>query len=500
MEYQNTSSGFQFDPHNLSAEEKVFQKLMLNEKLSHFNREKIPERITHAKGAGAFGSFEVTKDLKQFTKAKIFSAIGNKVKVFVRFSNYRGEKGSSDTLRDPRGFAIRFFTEEGNWDIAGNNIPIFYIRDAFKLPDLIHSQRRDPKSNLYSNETLWDFYSLNPETLHGILMNYSSRGIPKSYSNMDGFSCHAFSFINSLDEKTFVKFHFKTLQGIKNLTSMEANNLAEKNPDFYSEQLYKSIQNDEFPKWKLFVQIATWEDLYKFDFDPFDVTKVWQHHLIPELEVGILELNENPENYFSEVEQVAFSPGNLIGGIGLSPDKLLQARIFAYPDAQRYRLGANFHQLEINKPKVEIKNHYADGFNANNPKKKENYNYFPNSKSDFSSKTFSDTPNFPKETLEKTFPLDEYSQARILYNNFSNSEKQILIESLIESMQEVSENILFRQAIHFYRIHSELSLNLATSFGLNFEEIKRISLLSNSEINQITSLKDKTHEFLEQSQ
>ncbi len=499
MEQQNTSSGFAFDPLNLSQEERVFQKLILNEKISHFNREKIPERITHAKGAGAFGSFEITRDLKEFTKAKLFSAVGNKVKVFARFSNYRGEKGSSDTVRDPRGFALRFYTEEGNWDIAGNNIPIFYIRDAFKLPDLIHSQRRNPKSNLYSNETVWDFYSLNPETLHGVIMNYSERGIPKSYSNMDGFSCHAFSFINSLEEKVYVKFHFKTLQGIKNFTARDAKNTSERSPDFYSEQLYNSIANGEFPKWKLFVQLASEQDLERFDFDPFDVTKVWSKKIIPEIEIGILELNENPENYFSEVEQAAFSPGNLIQGIGLSPDKLLQARIFAYPDAQRYRLGVNYQQLEINKPKSEIKNHYSDGRNQSNPAKKEERNYFPNSGSDFSAKYFLDTPHLDQSVKYKTYCLDDFSQPRTLYKNMSNSEKVALIENLIESMQNVSENILIRQSVHFFKIDPELALSISQAFQLDNKIIQDLASLSNLEIFHKTSQRNVKNESLEKS-
>ena len=320
MNEHTTSSGMPIKSNEVR--DQILEHHLLTEKLAYFNREKIPERITHAKGAGAYGVFTVTKDITKFTKARIFSEIGKNTPVFVRFSNYRGEKGSADTLRDPRGFAIKFYSEEGNWDFAGNNIPVFYIRDAWKLPDLIHSQKRDPQTNLNIVTPMWDFWSLSPESLHGVTMNFSERGIPESYRYMDGFSCHAFSFINSENSRVWVKFHFKSEQGIKCLTNEEAIKLAGENPDYYIQDLFQSIESGIFPKWKLFVQILTDKDLDKFTFDPFDATKVWSHSIAPEMEVGILELNRNPENYFVEVEQAAFSPANVVPGIGFSPDKL----------------------------------------------------------------------------------------------------------------------------------------------------------------------------------
>ncbi|HMV42505.1 MAG TPA: catalase [Leptospiraceae bacterium] len=480
MNRHTTSSGM---PIGSDARDGILETHLLNEKLAHFNREKIPERITHAKGAGAYGVFTVTADITSYTKARIFSEVGKHTPVFVRFSNYRGEKGTADTVRDPRGFAIKFYTEEGNWDFAGNNIPIFYIRDARKLPDLIHSQKRDPQTNLNIATSMWDFWSLSPETLHGVVMNFSERGIPKSYRYMDGFSCHAFSFINAKNEKVWVKFHFKSEQGNKSLSSEEAIRIAGENPDYYTEDLFQSIESGIFPKWKLFIQVLTDKDLEKFTFDPFDVTKVWPHSIAPEKEVGILELNRNPENYFAEVEQAAFSPANIVPGIGFSPDKLLQARIFAYPDAQRHRLGVNYQTIPINRPRSYVENGYRDGMMRIDSNGGSHVNYSPNSLEEMNERTLQPSANGNDSlAFNKTYPLDEYTQAGNLYRLMTDEKKEILIENLVESMRHIPTRIQIRQCVHFYKADTELAYSVVDSLGLDFNEIKMLSTFTYEEL------------------
>ena len=480
MSQQTTSSGMPI--HLNESRDSILDKHLLTEKLAYFNREKIPERITHAKGAGAYGVFTVTKDMKQFTKARVFSEVGKHTPVFVRFSNYRGEKGSADTMRDPRGFAIKFYTEEGNWDFAGNNIPVFYIRDAWKLPDLIHSQKRDPQTNLNIAITMWDFWSLSPETLHGVTMNFSERGIPKSFRFMDGFSCHSFSFINAENTRVWVKFHFKSEQGIECLTNEEATKLAGENPDCYVEDLFHSIESGIFPKWKLFVQILTDKDLEKFTFDPFDVTKVWSHAIAPEIEVGILELNRNPENYFVEVEQAAFSPANVVPGIGFSPDKLLQARLFAYPDAQRHRLGVNYQSLPINRPRSYVENGYRDGMMRLDSNGGSAVNYIPNSLEEKPVYNKQQEANLVTPPSIKNYPLDECTQAGNLYRLMTDEKKEILVENIVESMTHIPTRIQIRQCVHFYKADPEYAYSVCDSLGLDFNEVKMLSTFTYEEL------------------
>lgn len=480
MNQQTTSSGMPIDPSQ--NRDQILDQHLLTEKLAYFNREKISERITHAKGAGAYGVFTVTADIRKFTKARIFSEIGKNTPVFVRFSNYRGEKGSADTLRDPRGFAIKFYSEEGNWDFAGNNIPVFYIRDAWKLPDLIHSQKRDPQTNLNIATTMWDFFSLSPETLHAVTMNFSERGIPKSYRHMDGFSCHAFSLINVQNERFWVKFHFKSEQGIACLTNEEAVLLAGENPDYYVEDLFRSIESGIFPRWRLFIQVITDKDLEKFNFDPFDVTKVWPHGIAPEREVGVLELNRNPENYFVEVEQAAFSPSNIVPGIGFSPDKLLQARLFAYPDAQRHRLGVNYQSLPINRPRSYVENGYRDGMMRFDSNGGSSVNYIPHTleeKPVYQNATEANTINPP---VLKPFLVDDYSQARSLYRLMTDEKRELLIENLVDSLKQIPTRIQIRQCVQFYKADPDYAYSVCDALGLDFHEVKMLSTFTYEEL------------------
>jgi catalase len=343
----------------------LLQDFHLIEKLQHFNRERIPERVVHAKGSGAYGTFTVTHDVTQYTKARLFSQVGKQTETFLRFSTVGGEKGSADTARDPRGFALRFYTEDGNWDLVGNNTPTFFLKDGIKFPDFIHTQKRDPQTNLKSAQAMWDFWSKTPESLHQVTILFSDRGTPDGYRHMDGFGSHTFSLINEDGKQHWVKWHFKTLQGIRNLSASEAERLAGLDPDYAQRDLFNAIAAGDFPRWSVEIQVmddatrARWEA--KTGWDAFDLTKVWPQGEFPRIPVGILELNRNPDNFHAEVEQAALSPSNIVPGLGYSPDKMLQARLFAYHDAQLYRIGANHQHLPVNRPRCPVHNQQRDG-------------------------------------------------------------------------------------------------------------------------------------------
>lgn len=339
----------------------LLQDVWLTEKLASLNRENIPERRMHAKGSGAFGTFTVTHDITRYTKAKIFEKIGKKTELFARFTTVAGERGAADAERDIRGFALKFYTEEGNWDMVGNNTPVFFLRDPRKFPDLNKAVKRDPKTNLRSATNNWDFWTLLPEALHQVTIVMSDRGIPKSYRHMHGFSSHTYSFINAKNERFWVKLHFRTQQGIENLTDEEALGLIGRDRESHQRDLFNAIENKDFPKWKLFIQVMPELDADKYHLHPFDLTKVWYKKDYPLIEVGVMELNRNPENFHLEVEQSAFAPSNLVPGISVSPDKMLQARLFAYSDAQRYRLGANYHQIPVNRARCAVNSNHRDG-------------------------------------------------------------------------------------------------------------------------------------------
>ncbi|HEX4168702.1 MAG TPA: catalase, partial [Bryobacteraceae bacterium] len=339
----------------------LMQDYLLFEKMAQFNRERVPERVVHAKGSGAYGKFTVTHDITKYTSAKLFSKVGNTCETFARFSTVGGEKGSADTARDPRGFALKFYTEEGNWDMVGNNTPIFFIRDPLKFGDFIHTQKREPQTNLKSPTMMWDFWSLSPESLHQVSFLFSDRGTPDGYRHMNGYSSHTFSLINAKDELFYVKWHFKTAQGIKNLDAKKAEELAGSDPDYAQRDLFHAIEKGDFPKWNAFIQVMPEAEVGKQSYNPFDLTKVWPHGEYPLIPVGVFELNRNPQNYHAEVEQAAFNPVNIVPGMGYSPDKMLQGRLVSYPDAHRYRIGTNYETLPVNAPKCPMANYNRDG-------------------------------------------------------------------------------------------------------------------------------------------
>ncbi|CAL1265604.1 unnamed protein product, partial [Larinioides sclopetarius] len=340
----------------------LLQDTVYIDEISHFDRERIPERVVHAKGAGAFGFFEVTHDITQYTRAKVFSEVGKRTPIAVRFSFVSGESGSADSSRDPRGFAIKFYTEEGNWDLVGNNTPVFFIRDPILFPVFIHSQKRNPVTHLKDADMFWDFLSLRPESTHQVSILFSDRGIPFGYRFMNGYGSDTFKLVNAENEAVYCKFIYKSDQGIRNLSPEASRELAGTDPDYATRDLYNAIARGDFPSWTFYIQVMTFEQARTWRFNPFDVTKVWPQKEFPLIEVGKLVLNRNPTNYFAEVEQIAFTVSNLVPGIEPSPDKMLQGRLFSYADTQKYRLGTNYLQLPVNCPyRVRPRNYQRDG-------------------------------------------------------------------------------------------------------------------------------------------
>src|SRR5580704_255589 len=357
----------------------LVQDWQLFEKHAHFNRERIPERVVHAKGSAAYGTLRITGDISRYTKAKALQP-GAASDCFLRFSTVAGERGAADAERDVRGFALKIYTEEGNWDLVGNNTPVFFVRDAYKFPDFIRTQKRDPKTNMRSPTSMWDFWSLSPESLHQVTILMSDRGLPRSYRHMNGFGSHTYSLINDRGERFWVKFHFKTMQGIANLTNAEAADIVGGDRESHQRDLFDAIELRDYPKWRFCVQIMPEADADKTPYNPFDLTKVWPHGDYPLIDVGVLELNRNPENYFAEVEQAAFEPSNVVPGVSFSPDKMLQFRIFAYADAHRYRLGSvNYTSLPVNRPRVPVHTYHRDGFMRADGNDGGAVNYEPNS-------------------------------------------------------------------------------------------------------------------------
>ncbi|MCM2978226.1 catalase KatA [Priestia aryabhattai] len=449
----------------------LIQDVHLLEKLAHFNRERVPERVVHAKGAGAHGYFEVTNNVSAYTKAAFLSEVGKRTPLFVRFSTVAGENGSADTVRDPRGFAVKFYTEEGNYDLVGNNTPVFFIRDAIKFPDFIHTQKRDPRTHLKNPTAVWDFWSLSPESLHQVSILMSDRGIPATLRHMHGFGSHTFKWVNAEGDGVWVKYHFKTEQSVKNLSPDIAAKLAGENPDYHTEDLFNAIEKGDFPSWKLYVQIMPLEDADTYRFDPFDVTKVWSQKDYPLIEVGRMVLDRNPENYFAEVEQATFSPGTLVPGIDVSPDKMLQGRLFAYSDAHRYRVGANHQALPINRPRNEVNNYQRDGQMRFDDNGGRSVYYEPNS---FGGPTES------HENKQAAYPVsgvadsvaydhnDHYTQAGDLYRLLSEDERTRLVANIVEAMKPVEkEEIKLRQIQHFYKADPEYGTRVADGLGLS---------------------------------
>lgn len=446
------------------------------EKLAHFDREVIPERRMHAKGSGAFGNFTVTNDISKYTKAKLFSEVGKKTDVFVRFSTVAGERGAADAERDIRGFAIKFYTEEGNWDLTGNNTPVFFLRDPYRFPDLNKAVKRDPKTNLRSANHNWDFWTLLPEALHQVTITMSERGIPKSYRHMHGFGSHAFSFIDTNNKRVWVKFHFKTEQGIENLSNEEAGAIIAEDRESHQRDLFNSIEEGDYPRWKMKVQIMTEEQAKDCPFNPFDLTKVWPHGDYPLIDVGVLELNKNPENYFADVEQAAFNPANIVPGIGYSPDKMLQARLFSYGDAQRYRLGVNHYQVPVNKPKCPFHNSSRDGTMRVDGNEGDTLHYFPNSYNQWEEQKEHTEPPLELEGNADHYDFredddDYYTQPGNLFRLMNDNQKQLLFNN---TATEVGGADLFIQERHIqncYKADPAYGEGVANALGLDINKI-----------------------------
>jgi len=433
----------------------VLQDVWLLEKLAHFDREVIPERRVHAKGSGAFGTLKVTHDISRYTKAKVFAEVGKETPLFMRFSTVAGERGAADAERDVRGFSIKFYTEEGNWDVVGNNTPVFFIRDPLKFPDFIHTQKRDPYTNMRSNVAAWDFWSRHPESLHQVTILMSDRGIPQNYRQMHGFGSHTYSFINANNERFWVKFHFKSMQGIENFTDAEAALVVAQDRESAQRDLIGNIDAGNFPQWRFAIQIMPEADAATYRFNPFDITKVWSQKDYPLIDVGTIELNRNAQNYFADVEQAAFTPANVVPGIGFSPDRLLQGRLFSYGDTQRYRLGINHHQIPVNASRVARPHSFhRDGGMRVDGNLGGNVNYEPNRFGDFAQDTNASEPPLAAGTVDRydhRADDDYYTQPGMLFALFDDAQRQRLFGNIARHIDGVPQDIVARQIEHFRR-------------------------------------------------
>lgn len=465
----------------------LIQDAHLLEKLGHFNRERIPERVVHAKGAGAGGYFELTRDVSRYTCADFLSKVGNKTEVFARFSTVGGEKGSADSERDPRGFAVKFYTQEGNFDMVGNNTPVFFIRDALKFPDFIHTQKRNPETNLKDPNMFWDFLSLTPESVHQTTILFSDRGTPRNHRSMNGYSGHSFMWYNSEGEYVWVKMHFKTESGIRNFTDAEAEETRGTDPDTATRDLFDSIEKGDFPSWRVEIQVMTPEQAEEFRFNPFDVTKVWPHREYPVITIGRMVLNRNPVNYFAEVEQAAFSPGSLVPGIGPSPDKMMQARIFGYHDAHLHRLGPNYSLIPVNSPKAaETANYQRDGAMRVDGNGGSGPNYWPNSYAEPAP-----APDNPLPPLEVFGMADRYEveltdgdflQAGDLYRKvMTETDREHLVGNIAGHLGNAKKFLQRRQAALFYKADEDYGTRVALALGLDVKEIERLAAMSQAE-------------------
>ena len=435
----------------------LLQDYQLLEKLAHQNRERVPERVVHAKGSGAYGTLTVTHDLSKYTKAALFAEVGKKTELLLRFSTVAGERGAADAERDVRGFSLKFYTEDGNWDLVGNNTPVFFVRDPIKFPDFIRTQKRHPRTNMRSATAMWDFWSLSPESLHQVTILFSDRGLPVSYRHLNGYGSHTFSFWNDAGERYWVKFHFKTLQGHRHWTNEEGNAVIATDRESAQRDLYDSIEAGDFPKWRMFVQIMPEADAEKTSYNPFDLTKVWPHGEYPLIEVGVLELNRNPEHYFAEIEQSSFSPSNIVPGIAFSPDKMLQARIFSYADAHRYRIGTHYEALPVNAPKAtKAVTYHADGamrFDA--PQGTDAY-YEPNSfNGPVELKSAQEPPlriSGDAERYDHRVGNDDFSQPAALFRILGAEQQKRLFANIAAAMQGVPAFIQDRQVALFRQV------------------------------------------------
>ena len=454
----------------------LMQDAQLLEQMQHFNRERIPERVVHANGSGAHGTFTVTNDVTRFTKAKFLSEVGKETDVFLRFSTVAGERGAADAERDVRGFAIKFYTEDGNWDLVGNNTPVFFVRDPYKFQNFIHTQKRDPKTNLRDMDMQWDFWSLCPESLHQVTILFSDRGIPASYRHMNGYGSHTYSLINDAGERVWCKFHFKTQQGIQCVDDDEAARLIGQDRETHQRDLFSSIQRGEYPRWSVSIQVMTPEGAETFPWNPFDLTKVWPHADYPLIEVGTLELNRNPENYHAEVEQAAFSPNALVQGIGSSPDKMLQARLMSYADTHLYRLGVNYHHIPVNRPKCPVMNYIRDGAAATADLYGGAPNYWPNSREG----TPMPNPDYKEpawdlgqtivDRYDSTVDHDDYTQAGNLFRLFDDAHRDRLARRIGGVLGQARKEVQLRQLCHFFRADEDYGRRVAEQLGVDVSE------------------------------
>lgn len=451
--------------HSLTAGERgpvALQDYLLLEKLAHFDRERIPERVVHAKGAGAFGYFEASADMSAYTRAHLFGAVGRATEVLVRFSTVGGEKGSADAERDPRGFAIKFYTNEGNYDLVGNNTPVFFIRDAFKFPDMVHTHKRNPQTNLKDPDAFWDFFSRSPESTHMVTVLFSDRGIPKNYRQMHGFGSHTFKWVNAEGKACFVKYHFKTEAGIANLTNEQARAVLASDPDSATRDLFEHIRDGGVAAWQAYVQIMPLEDAETYRYDPFDVTKVWRYQDYPLIPIGRLVLDRNPDNFFAEIEQAAFSPANFVPGIEPSPDKLLQGRLFSYPDTQRHRLGPNYALIPVNCPHARgINNYQRDGAMRTDNNGGSSPNYSPNGRGGPVVEPAAAEAPVPVTgtTVRAEYPsagrADDFEQAGLLYRVLKPEERARLVQNIAGHLGQASRAVQERQVEHFVRADAE---------------------------------------------
>ena len=449
----------------------LLQDVWFLEKLAHFDREVIPERRMHAKGSGAYGTFTVTNDITKYTRAKIFSDVGKKTDLFARFTTVAGERGAADAERDIRGFAVKFYTEEGNWDLVGNNTPVFFLRDPLKFPDLNHAVKRDPRTNMRSAQNNWDFWTSLPEALHQVTIVMSERGIPRTYRHMHGFGSHTFSMINADNERVWVKFHFDCNQGIENLTGEESEVLIGQDRESHQKDLYESIENGDNPSWTLKIQVMTDEQAENCPFNPFDLTKVWPHGDYPKIEVGTMELNRNPENFFAEVEQSAFNPASVVPGISFSPDKMLQGRLFSYGDAQRYRLGVNHNQIPVNAPRCPVNSYHRDGAMRVDGNQGGTIGYEPNSKGEWA-----EQPDFSEPPLSLSGAADHwnhreddddyYSQPGALFRLMASEQQQTLFNNTGDAMADVSDDVKKRHFDNCTKADPAYGAGVAKALGM----------------------------------
>lgn len=456
----------------------LMQDVQLLEQMQHFNRERIPERVVHAKGSGAYGTFTVTNDITRYTRAALFSAVGKKTDVFMRISTVAGERGAADAERDVRGFAMKFYTEEGNWDLVGNNTPVFFIRDPFKFAMFIHTQKRHPQTNLRDQDMQWDFWSQAPEALHQVTILMSDRGIPASLRNIHGFGSHTYSMINARGERVWVKFHFVCQQGIKNLTDAEAATLIGADRESNQRDLFNAIAKGDFPRWKLCIQVMTQEQAVAFRWNPFDLTKVWPHAEYPLIDVGMLELNRNPENYFAEVEQAAFKPSSLVPGIAASPDKVLQSRLMSYADTQLHRLGTNNLQIPVNKPRCPVHTYMRDGALATGEGYGSDANYWPNTVSGtpMPDPAFKDPAWALGEAIvdryDSSVDHDDYTQAGNLYRLFDDAQKQRVADRIAGGLGQARKEVQVRMLGHFTKADPDYGARVAKAMGISKADLK----------------------------